>query len=156
MRRTLLLLAKSSPQRVQVTTQIKPKNTALWAYRYFRTLQEHKNPILSKEYRQLPDDSQFIEKHYHNLRHYRDLVCGVGGQYEDIPDISELFLRLSKHVPQKNPKNPFWEKQLEQYNQFVTDLVATLRLNGGHLFVLDLLIYNQEVFEHVDRARNVI
>lgn len=154
MRHTPFLLAKSSSQVVQATTQFKPENTAMWAYNYFKTLQTHKNPILTREYKQLPDDSQFIEKHYNSLLHYRDLVCGVGGYYGDLPDITDLFLQLSKHVPQKKKGNPFYKTQLQQYNQFVTDLVATLRLNGGHLFVLDLLIYNQEVFNHVEGRGN--
>lgn len=155
MKHTLSLLARSSQQIIPASVQIKPANTALWAYNYFKTLQSQSNPILTKEYRQLPDDSQFIKKHYNSLLHYRDLVCGVGGKYSDIADIKQLFLRLSEHVPRKNDKNPFYKEQLEKYNQFVTDLVSALRLNGGHLFVLDLLIYNQQVFDHVERGRGV-
>ena len=159
--------------------QLKPENSAAFAYKYFDELSSHENPILTAEYKQLPDDSQFIDKHYDELVKYRDLICGVGGQFGEISGVPELFLRLSKvhpkHVvssadapeqmetqpeaikgPAKEMKDTFLKMQIDQFDQFVIDLMNALRLNGGHLFVLDLLIYNKQVFDHCERTHHTV
>lgn len=138
-------------------------NSALNAYRYFKYLQETPNPILSSEYRQLPDDSQFITKHYDELVVYRDRICGIDGRYNDLNDVSELFLQLSKIHPFKNvgtivndTHKELIQLQTDTFDQFVVDLVQTLKLNGGHLFVLDLLIDNKRVFDHIDDTHTTV
>lgn len=155
--------------------QLKPENSATYAYKYFDELSNHENPILTSEYKQLPDDSQFIDKHYNELIKYRDLICGVGGQFGEISDVPELFLRLSKVHPRqissaaseatqndaikgsaKEMKDTFLQMQVEQFDQFVIDLMNTLKLNGGHLFVLDLLIYNKQVFDHCEKTHHSV
>lgn len=154
---------------------IKPENSAYYAYKYFSELSNHDNPILTKEYKQLPDDSQFIDKHYDELIKYRDLICGVGGQFSQIETVPELFLRLSKvhpmninniheqnndnlvkHKASKEMKDIFMQIQVERFDQLVVDLMNTLKLNGGHLFVLDLLIYNKQVFEHCEKVNHSV
>lgn len=157
--------------------QLKPENSAAFAFKYFDELSSHENPILTAEYKQLPDYSQFIDKHYDELVKYRDLICGVGGQFGEISGVPELFLRLSKvhpkHVvastdgpeqtetqaiqgPAKEMKDSFLKMQVDQFDQFVIDLMNALRLNGGHLFVLDLLIYNKQVFDHCERTHHTV
>jgi hypothetical protein len=155
-------LSKHSVRLIQDTLRdlIKPDNTALYAYHYFKQLKQiPDNPILTKEYRQLPDDSQFIDKHYQELVQYRDQLCGVGGRYEDLSDVSELFLKLSKLHPGRDksapdPNNSLRKMQVDRFDQFVEDLTHTMKLTGGHLYILDLLIYNREVFEHCERTHN--
>lgn len=130
------------------------ENSAFVAYKYFKSLQSYPNPILTNEYKQLPEDSQFIDKHYVDLITYRDKICGVGGKFDDLKDITELFLRLSTHKPQ--PKNSELIDTVSKFDQFVIDLVQTLKLNGGHLFVLDLLIYNKQVFDHCEKIKHTV
>lgn len=128
------------------------ENSAIVAYKYFKSLQSYPNPILTSEYRQLPEDSQFIDKHYIDLITYRDKICGVGGKFEDLNDITELFLRLSNYRPRK----PELVDTTSKFDRFVVDLVQTLKLNGGHLFVLDLLIYNKQVFDHCEKIKHTV
>jgi hypothetical protein len=153
---TVYQLAKSStrPTDIKILQHAvkehnKPENLALTAYHYFETLKTHSNPILTSEYKQLPDDSQFIDKHYTDLVYFRDKICGIGGRYQDILDVSDLFLRLSKHQPQNQSGRAI-------FDQFVEDLIHVMKLNGGHLFVLDLLIYNKEVFDHCEKIHHVL
>lgn len=145
----------------------KPENLATFAYNYFKELEKRPNPILTAEYKQLPDDSQFIDKHYTELVKYRDLLCGVGGQFVDIPEVSEMFFKLSKLHPlngtgKKNNNavhdthRAFLKLQAEQFDQFIIDLMSTMKLNGGHLFVLDLLIYNKQVFDHCESVHHTV
>ncbi|KAG0684631.1 hypothetical protein C6P40_001629 [Pichia californica] len=154
-----------------------PRNSAIYAYQYFLKLSTQKNPILTKEYKQLPDDSQFIDKHYNDLIKYRDLICGVGGQFSEIPSACELFLRLSEVHPRRISQiesnnntsantstisastttkiiDQLLKLQIERFDQLVIDLMNTLKLNGGHLFVLDLLIYNKQVFDHIEHTNH--
>lgn len=161
-----ILLAKSSQSAGDADLVLqaarkaqRPKNSALFAYRYFEQLKQSKNPILTEEYKQLPDDSQFIDKHYVELVKYRDLICGVGGKYDDLGDVSELFLRLSNQRPkcagsELQERHPIYQLQVEQFDQFVEDLMHTMRLTGGHLFILDLLIYNRQVFDHCETTNH--
>lgn len=154
---------------------LKPENSAYYAYKYFNELSNHENPILTKEYKQLPDDSQFIDKHYDELIKYRDLICGVGGQFSQIETVPELFLKLSKVHPMninnihnqnnnnqpenktsKEMKDIFMQIQVERFDQLIVDLMNTLKLNGGHLFILDLLIYNKQVFEHCEKVNHSV
>lgn len=151
---------------------LKPENSAIYAYKYFKQLlaPDNNNPIVTKEYKQLPDDSQFIDKHYHELVKYRDMICGVGGRFESLSNASELFLRLSEvhpknlngedtklaSKPAREMKDTFEAIQVEKFDQLVIDLMNTLKLNGGHLFVLDLLIYNKQVFDHCEKTHHIV
>lgn len=151
---------------------LKPENSATYAYKYFKQLlaPDNKNPIVTKEYKQLPDDSQFIDKHYDELVKYRDMICGVGGRFGSLSNASELFLRLSKVHPKNlngddvklgskpamEMKDTFVAIQVEKFDQLVIDLMNTLKLNGGHLFVLDLLIYNKQVFDHCEKTHHTV
>ncbi|OUM51529.1 hypothetical protein BVG19_g632 [[Candida] boidinii] len=148
------------------------KNSAIEAANSFLdSLPNQNNDINLKDelnYTQLPDDSQFIEKHYNELKYYRDLF---GKPFQSFNNATELFLELSKYRPEpiqlsnnnnnnnNNNNKPakknyrdvdlpdYNELPLVKYDKFIRDLKITLKLNGGHLFILDLLLQNKEIFD---------
>lgn len=144
------------------------KNSAIEAANSFLDSlpnQNNNNNIKNElNYTQLPDDSQFIEKHYNELKYYRDLF---GKPFQSFNNATELFLELSKYRPNPNKlsnkltgkiskkiKNytdidlpDYNELPLVKYDKFIRDLKITLKLNGGHLFILDLLLQNKEIFD---------
>lgn len=143
-----------------LNTIIKNSNSAIEAYNYFHKLEKTpNNNIFTKEYKQLPDDSQFIEKHYKNLTHYKELIVGKNNDFADLKYVSKLFLKLSKFKPEKlnvglgGIEEELFSMQLDQFNQFICDLMITLRLNGGHLFVLDILLKNKQIFDKFENTK---
>ncbi|GME98091.1 unnamed protein product [Ambrosiozyma monospora] len=115
-----------------------------------------------KEYKQLPEDSQFIEKHYDELILYKKLMLDSITTNEHEKDkeqidkehgyiifesASNLFFHLSKLKPDK------LGEELLKYDKFVRDLTITLKLNGGHLFILDLLIQNKQMFDDFEKNK---
>ncbi|GMG60202.1 unnamed protein product [Ambrosiozyma monospora] len=119
---------------------------------------------ICKEYKQLPEDSQFIEKHYDELIFYKDIMLEsmtTNGKekekfdkdhnhdhgYMVFESASNLFLHLSKLKPET------LGVELIKYDKFVRDLTITLKLNGGHLFILDLLIQNKQMFDDFEKDK---
>lgn len=126
----------------QVYERMKRRNSALEAAAYFARLEKTPGSmILTDEYKQLPDDCQFITEHYKELLYYRDKIAK--DSYSSMASASELFKRLAEYKPEMGEKRRLFDK-------FVNDLTTTLRLNGGHLFILDLLIQNQQMFDRFE------
>lgn len=161
---TLPVLAKEPPNNLETFNLISKaqiqhnsgKDTALNAFTYFSKLREVKSPLLSETYTQLPDDTQFITKYYDRLIRYRDLICGTGGKFDNLENVEELFLKLSDISPinKNNSKgiSELIEKEIKSFDSFIEELVTLFKRNGGHLFILDLGIYNVQVFEHFEKV----
>ncbi|VEU24017.1 DEKNAAC105241 [Brettanomyces naardenensis] len=131
--------------------KLQSRNLALEASQYFKQLESQPDSlIITDEYKQLPDDSQFIEEHYDDLLYYRDKLVGKDGSYASLGTASNLFMKLSEYNPELGGGLLIDKIQFEK---FVGDLVTTLRLNGGHLFTLDLLIQNQREFERMQKKK---
>lgn len=135
---------------------------ALEAHTYFTQLRELKSPLLSDTYTQMPDDTQFITKHYDRLVRYRDQICGTGGRFDDLENVEALFLKLSEVGPARKLErsgerhstsmDELAQEERKNFDAFVSDLVTLFKRNGGHLFILDLGIYNVEVFAHFEKV----
>lgn len=162
---TIRFRAKESPNNIETFNLISKsqilhnsnQDSALNAFTYFSKLRELKSPLLSDTYVQLPDDTQFITKHYDRLVRYRDLICGTGGKFDDLNNIEELFLKLSDINPKKTESDQsllrdLIENEVKTFDSFIEDLVTLFKRNGGHLFILDLGIYNVQVFEHFEKV----
>ncbi|KAH3669277.1 hypothetical protein OGAPHI_001398 [Ogataea philodendri] len=139
---------------------LSPVNPAIDAARYFSNLQNN-NMLQGSEYKQLPDDSQFIEKHYDELKQYRERLAKPFGEF---PSVSELFMELSKMRPEfgSHDTRPIADSEVlgntnrlavVAFDRFINDLAITLRLNGGHLFTLDLLLHNKELFDNFEKGK---
>ncbi|CDK24412.1 unnamed protein product [Kuraishia capsulata CBS 1993] len=118
-------------------------------------------PLKSEDnYRQLPDDSQFIDQHYEELKHYRKVLGKPFGEFESV---REFFIALSKLRPDPgtDENRNFRDDELPditispraRFDKFVKNLKITLRLNGGHLFTLDLLLQNRSVFDGFEKRK---
>ncbi|GMM48885.1 hypothetical protein DAPK24_054830 [Pichia kluyveri] len=131
-------------------SMIRTTNHALIAHSYWENIKKNnKDNNNNSEYRQIPDDSRFMDKHYNELINYRDKIVGVGGSFNDLNSITELFFKLSKLYP--NEGKP---EQIELFNKFIDDLWQLLMLNGGYIDILDLMIYNKQVFDHCESTKH--
>lgn len=158
---SLLRRAKEPPQNLETFKLVNraqllhnsSKDSAFNAFRYFTSLRESNSPLLSDTYTQLPDDTQFITKHYQKLVNYRDLICGHGGRFDSLGSVEELFKKLSELNPlNKKANSVLVEEEIKIFDGFIEDLVTLFKRNGGHLFILDLGIYNMEVFSHFEKV----
>lgn len=133
------------------------------------------------EYKQLPDDSQFIEQHYEDLKYWRAKLHVA--RFQDFSKPSTLLEKLInlRPAPTKEDKEfDTLQNYLDSYNlqegmgkgivlvkddskintprarfnRFFTNLKITLHMNGGHLFALDLLIQNHECFESFENKNH--
>ncbi|CAI4037286.1 hypothetical protein SMKI_02G1540 [Saccharomyces mikatae IFO 1815] len=125
-----------------------------------------KTNIPIHEYKQLPDDSNYIEKHYKELQIFLNefLIKKLNKTYADFEgDPDELVFQLEKYIElEVTPKytNNFKSDSCEgrfksvgdrivvdRYLDFVKDVRLTLLLNGGHAFIFDVMLQAKEVFD---------
>lgn len=138
-------------------------------------------PIPRDDYKQLPDDSNFIENYYTELELFqRDYLQKelkkTYNSFENDPD--ELIFQLEKFVelhilPQYSifnnktlvPSNKFYIPRanvycnylgdkitVERYLDFIHAVRLTLRLNGGHPFIFSVLLKAKAVFDQLERS----
>ncbi|GMM34141.1 Fmp23 protein [Saccharomycopsis crataegensis] len=130
-------------------------------------------------YSQLPDDSQFIEQHYAELKAFKSFLDKNYKQTFSDCRSEELLEKLYKFIdgslieskiiikgnaPTNNPlhlisemnvNNIFINLDNEEVSiksllRFLVDVKITLNLNSNHTFILDTLLYNREIFDKVD------
>ncbi|KAG0673462.1 hypothetical protein C6P41_004416 [Kluyveromyces marxianus] len=135
---------------------------------------------LQSEYKQLPDNSNFIEKYYNELQTFRDefLVPHLNKQYTDFeenPD--DLVFEIEKYIEcQVIPKHSVYTQKsdlmaqgeqlpmvycdtvgdkmiIERFLDFCRGVRHTLRLNGGHSVIFDIMLQSNSVFEDFERRR---
>lgn len=132
------------------------------------------------DYKQLPDDSQFIEQHYEELKYWRERLHVSKFQEFSKPSILLAKLMELRPPPMEADKEADTLQNyldsynlqegmgkgivlvkddtkintpLARFNRFFTNLKITLNMNGGHLFALDLLIQNRDCFELFEKSR---
>lgn len=144
------------------------KSRVLKEYRFLQTITP-KTEGGERVYTQLPDDSQFIEQHYDELRifkkHLDDAAFGLFSAdalleklYEFI-DLSicaeKLVVRKSDQTELDSVENVFvivddQEVSVKRFLRFLLDVKITLNMNSNHTFILDTLLQNKELFDKVD------
>lgn len=128
------------------------------------------------EYKQLPEDSNFIENFYSELEQFekeylRAVLKKTYYSFENDPD--ELIFQLEKYVelhvvpkhssttqsnyfiPQVNIYcNGMSDKVIvERYLEFINAVRLTLRLNGGHSFIFDVLLKAKNIFDQLEKGK---
>ncbi|CAI4058550.1 hypothetical protein N7582_001135 [Saccharomyces uvarum] len=138
---------------------------------HFRTSSpKPKSNIPIHEYKQLPEDSNYIEKHYRELQIFLNefLMKKLNKTYADFegnPD--ELVFQLEKfielevtskcidHSTSDHRKAEFKSIGdrivVDRYLDFVKDVRLTLLLNGGHSFIFDVMLQAKEVFDKMQK-----
>ncbi|ODV95165.1 hypothetical protein PACTADRAFT_49911 [Pachysolen tannophilus NRRL Y-2460] len=123
-------------------------------------------------YKQLPEDSAFIEQHYDELKKFKEFLINTSNKknvtyFKDFSS-SELLEKLDKFIDncikpdhellkqgKKSDKDmDGGERELEFFQKFKYNLKITLRMNGGHTFILDVLMQNKEAFDNFDKNKN--
>ncbi|KAG0655328.1 hypothetical protein C6P44_000383 [Monosporozyma unispora] len=128
------------------------------------------------EYKQLPEDSNYIENFYSELEQFekeylQSVLKKSYNSFENDPD--ELVFQLEKYVelhvlPKYSSQNPsnYFIPQLkvycgglsdkvivERYLEFINAVRLTLRLNGGHSFIFDVLLKAKNVFDQLEKSK---
>ncbi|KAH3674451.1 hypothetical protein WICMUC_003288 [Wickerhamomyces mucosus] len=112
------------------------------------------------EYKQLPDDSQYIEKFYKELKSFQDEIKNN----EKIPFINftdfekdpNALIHYLEQFIQTNIYNKYSIDDpnevyvIKQYKEFLNNVKITLTLNGGHPHIFDILIQNKRIFDTFD------
>lgn len=136
------------------------------------------NKIPRHEYKQLPEDSNYIEKFYDELQAFSQefLEKQLHKKYTDFEDCPEelvfqleQFIELQvipKHSEPANetgdtrPSFPLRSIQcrnigdkiiIERYLDFSKGVKLTLMLNGGHTFIFDVLLQGKSVFDNMQK-----
>ncbi|CAI4055310.1 Fmp23p SKDI_02G1500 [Saccharomyces kudriavzevii IFO 1802] len=138
---------------------------------HFKTsTQNTKSNIPINEYKQLPEDSNYIEKHYKELQVFLNefLVKKLNKTYADFEgDPDELVFQLEKFIElEVTPKYIDFSASdhhkgkfksirdrivVDRYLDFVKDVRLTLLLNGGHSFIFDVMLQAKEVFDKMQK-----
>lgn len=132
------------------------------------------------EYKQLPDDSNYIEKFYNELEQFSQdfLQKQLNKSYSDFDnDPDELVFELEKYIElQIIPRHSVLTEQpnksagsavstvycktmsdklvIERFLDFCKGVKLTLRLNGGHSFIFDVLLQSKAVFDQFQREKD--
>ncbi|CDR42820.1 CYFA0S10e02674g1_1 [Cyberlindnera fabianii] len=116
------------------------------------------------EYRQLPDDSQYIEKFYSELSSFHsEIVKNTKipytsfSEFENDPNslITELenFIQTKVYPEYVNKDDLGSQMVIKRYNDFLRNVKITLILNGGHTFIFDILLQNKKLFDGFDHNK---
>lgn len=130
------------------------------------------------EYRQLPDDSDYIEKFYDELEIFSKDVLDkrLNKTYTDFEDEpEELQFQLEKYIElEVIPKHSDYENArqdndgfmkhvqcrtlrdkivIERFLDFARGVRLTLMLNGGHTFIFDVLLQAKKTFDAMQETR---
>lgn len=149
-----------SARRITALARIKPRNYAVLTNNVF--IKPHKPLIVEQtEYKQLPDDSQYIEKYYHELAALQSEIvnnkairCKNFSEFETDPnyliEVLENFINEKILHRYKDDNSLGSQLVIERYLQFLENVKITLLLNGGHSFVFDILLQNKKLFDKFD------
>lgn len=129
-----------------------------------------KSNIPIHEYKQLPEDSNYIEKHYKELQVFLNefLIKKLNKTYADFEgDPDELVFQLEKFIELEvtprytNHSAPDGCEErfksigdrivVDRYLDFVKEVRLTLLLNGGHSFIFDVMLQAKEVFDKMQK-----
>jgi hypothetical protein len=116
------------------------------------------------EYRQLPDDSQYIEKFYNELSAFdREIKDNTEipqtsfSEFEEDPNALvatlEQFIQNKVLKPYSGRADLGSRAVIQRYGEFLTSVKTTLVLNGGHPFIFDVLLQNKQLFDGFDKGR---
>lgn len=128
------------------------------------------------EYKQLPDDSNYIEKFYDELEVFSEDVLEkrlkkTYTDFENEPE--ELQFQLEKYIElEVIPKHSDFESAqndgptrfvqcrtvrdkivIERFLEFARGVERTLMFNGGHTFIFDVLLQAKKVFDTMQTTR---
>ncbi|KAL3228957.1 hypothetical protein RNJ44_02044 [Nakaseomyces bracarensis] len=123
---------------------------------------DRKGNRITHEYRQLPEDSNYIEAYYNELQLFLDdyLKKELGKTYVDFEkEPAELVFQLEKYielrvVPRYNHNKPSEKVVIDRFLAFSNGVKLTLRLNGGHTFIFDVMLQAKRVFDKLDAKKN--
>lgn len=138
------------------------------------------NKIPRHEYKQLPEDSNYIEKFYDELQVFSHefLEKQLSKKYTDFEDCPEelvfqleQFIELQIIPKRSEPANETGDTRpgfpvrsiqcrnigdkiiIERYLDFSKGVKLTLMLNGGHTFIFDILLQAKSAFDNMQRSK---
>ncbi|KAI8397064.1 Found in mitochondrial proteome [Nakaseomyces glabratus] len=119
-----------------------------------------KSNIPMHEYRQLPDDSNYIEKYYAELDVFLQyLQTQLHKSYVDFEnDPDELVFQLEKYIELQVRSNYDANKAgeklvIDRFVAFCEGVKLTLWLNGGHCFIFDVLLQTKREFDKLETTK---
>ncbi|SJM83278.1 related to protein FMP23, mitochondrial [Zygosaccharomyces bailii] len=139
------------------------------------------NRIPRDKYKQLPDDSDYIEKFYDELQLFSQdfLEKQLHKKYTDFEECPEelvfqldqfielqIIPRYSKPVKETGDNHAAFPLRsiqcktisdkivIERYLDFAKGVKLTLMLNGVHTFIFDVLLQAKSVFDNMERSKN--
>ncbi|QLQ80412.1 hypothetical protein HG537_0D04130 [Torulaspora globosa] len=132
------------------------------------------------EYKQLPDDSNYIEKFYDELEVFSKDVLEkrLNKTYTDFEDDpEELQFQIEQYIELEIiPRYSVYESSgtsddrsiklvqcrtirdkivVERFLDFAKSVRLTLMLNGGHTFIFDILLQAKKTFDAMQKTRTV-
>lgn len=143
---------------------------------HVRTTNSPAITIPKHEYRQLPEDSNYIEKFYDELEIFSSEILHkqLNKSYADFDDDpEELLFQLEKYIElQIIPKHSDMQASgqegpirsiqcrtlsdkiiIERFLDFSRGMKLTLLLNGGHTFIFDVLLQAKQVFDKMQKSK---
>lgn len=112
------------------------------------------------EYKQLPDDSMYIEKFYDELDLFKkeiesnETIAGTTfTDFEKDPNelLHQLEMFIEGKVKAKYPKGVLKGViRTDRFDEFFKNVKLTLRLNGGHPMIFDILLQSKAHFDGFD------
>lgn len=144
---------------------------------HFPTANSPATRIPRHEYKQLPEDSNYIENFYDELETFSDeiLLKQLNKTYADFDDEpEELLFQLEKYIElQVIPKHSDSQASdivgpiksiecrnlsdkiiIERFLDFARGVKMTLLLNGGHTFIFDVLLQAKHVFDKMQKVKH--
>ncbi|AET39917.1 Fmp23p Ecym_5140 [Eremothecium cymbalariae DBVPG len=118
--------------------------------------------VKQSEYKQLPEDSNYIERFYTELDQFRNefLIPHHKKSYSDFNDSpNDLVFELDKYIELHVIPKYYAGTTISLANKLVVDrfldfsrgVKTTLRLNGGHTFIFDMLLQSKKVFDDLQK-----
>ncbi|CCF57052.1 hypothetical protein KAFR_0C00570 [Kazachstania africana CBS 2517] len=115
------------------------------------------------EFKQLPEDSDYIENFYNELedfseeylkKHTKKSFADFEGEPDDLVFQVQKYVELQivpKYTVEAGDQSRIYRSigdklLVERYIEFIKAMKLTLRLNGGHTFIFDLILQSHAVF----------
>ncbi|KAH3900616.1 related to Protein FMP23, mitochondrial [Saccharomycodes ludwigii] len=130
------------------------------------------NNTTETEYKQLPEDSQYIEKFYDELETFQlFLKSELHKSFSDFEDSpQELVFELEKYIQMEllprhtklcddDIKSTFKfptmgdKLVIDRFLDFLHNVNITLVLNGGHTFIFDIIIQSKKSFDEFQKQQ---
>ncbi|ODQ59287.1 hypothetical protein WICANDRAFT_63783 [Wickerhamomyces anomalus NRRL Y-366-8] len=108
------------------------------------------------EYKQLPDDSMYIEKFYDELDQFKkeietnkSITQSNFSDFEKDPNelIQQLELFIEGKIKPQYVEKVMSKFQMERFDEFLRNVKITLILNGGHPMIFDILLQSKAQFD---------